>query len=822
MQLKDNPITHGGIKPVQHPRLNMAINGQTAIRYLRFGQPAKLDHLELAPNVYGRWVPDVPTHPAHVLISVLDDSGAWRQVREVDLPYDPRIAGEGLNQHMSAAEMNAHFAAVMRSAPQVIDLGGLVTDHLRVECDREHPVWQNHGECNGGEHNVPFGILNTLSAHGELLSSAPRQPEYVPPLVAGEIAPAAPRGMSVSRQPFMLLYEGDQLSVGFSLTRPMLMHLGWDAHGQGRSGAQRLLAARRAGMLNMLGGCSGPLLRTLQGDWGAQQWTGEVRVRGDQVIYTNLRAVDGLSLDAVFTIKPNRLILELTQRCDRALPALESEAWRLAWDLTKGITGAMAMPTLLPGRNGDVELPMLWATDSIGCLTTEIISADAPPRLQVESYRAHYAVTGGIALTQRPVDDTALMLPRGEQHAAVEWQVSAVQPQTDGITQAGSGVKSRWAAVFACFRPEWAGFSNNAASVNCHVNHGAPLDVVARTQRPADGPDPLDLACFTIGRALLDGGGYGYWRNLYLDSDPVLVSAAGRIHQARPNMDWLRRIQPSLVETVQRMAATLGDEGLIICRDLSGDSGSYRWSSNAMDVVGFGHMDAYVNAWSYRAFRNAAALLAVLDESALAQRARDAADSIHANYARYLLNPETGWVAGWRSRDGALHDYAFLSINGMAAALGLLEPEAARTALLNLEALRARVWHGNAAQGLPHNLLPIRREDHMLPDVMGDFTPTYETYTDGALSGWTAAYYLRALSICGLREQAQQLARELDAGYALGVFDGGIGTGHEFRSWEGLPTGYEGTLIGCFAPLYAIGIEQGLFKPFEPEWWLGE
>jgi hypothetical protein len=270
------------------------------------------------------------------------------------------------------------------------------------------------------------------------------------------------------------------------------------------------------------------------------------------------------------------------------------------------------------------------------------------------------------------------------------------------------------------------------------------------------------------------------------------------------------------------MLTTLGDEGLVICRDLSGDSGSYRWSSNAMDVVGFGHMDAYVNALSYRAFRNATALLAAIDDRELALRAKAAADGIRANYARYLLNPQTGWVAGWRSRDGALHDYAFVSINGMAVAYGLLEPTAARTAMMNLEALRARVWQGNAMQGLPLNLLPIRREDHMLPDIIGDFTPTYETYTDGALSGWTAAYYLRALSVCGMREQAQQLARELDAGYALGVFDGGIGTGHEFHSWEGLPTGYEGTLIGCFAPRYAIAIEQGLFKPFEPEWWLGE
>jgi hypothetical protein len=59
----------------------------------------------------------------------------------------------------------------------------------------------------------------------------------------------------------------------------------------------------------------------------------------------------------------------------------------------------------------------------------------------------------------------------------------------------------------------------------------------------------------------------------------------------------------------------------------------------------------------------------------------------------------------------------------------------------------------------------------------------------------------------------------MEEGYAAGVFNGGNGTGHEFRSWEGLPTGYEGTLIGCFGPMYAIAIEKGVLQPKTPEWW---
>ncbi|MBI2439875.1 MAG: hypothetical protein HYV35_00710, partial [Lentisphaerae bacterium] len=88
--LKDYAISHGGIRPVWHPRLGVEINGQTCIRYLRFLRPARLDRLELTlvpgspGGGSGRWVPNVPTHPAHLIISVLDEpSGRWRTVREV-------------------------------------------------------------------------------------------------------------------------------------------------------------------------------------------------------------------------------------------------------------------------------------------------------------------------------------------------------------------------------------------------------------------------------------------------------------------------------------------------------------------------------------------------------------------------------------------------------------------------------------------------------------------------------------------------------------------------------------------------------------------
>lgn len=823
VQLVDHPITHGGVQQVDHSRLRTTVHGQTSIRYLRFGQTVQVDRLELRRLVYGRHVPQVPTHPAHVLISVLDqESMTWRVLQEINLPPNPVLLGEGLSQAMTIEEMQERLFSVLNEHACVIDLGGVRTDHLRVVCDREHRVWPNHGECNGGEHNVPFGILNELRAYGvasktEVTTRVPRRV-----LTLKDIRPKAPRGMKVRMLPGIVRFEGKHLSIGFSLRRPMLMHLGWDALGQGQADNNRLYVTRKRTSFNVTGGVSGPILRTLDADYPASLWSGEVSAEENRIVYSNLQAVEGLQVDAVFTVESDRFTIELTQRCEKGMPVIEAEAWRLAWDLTLGITGMAGIPTLRQGRNGDVSLPALWATDGVGCLSCrQLDGAPGGVCMQVESYRESNTVTGGFVFCEHPGPDTCQVVPAGTRRAVFEFVVANLSPKSHARSTKGStGLRRHWATVFSCFRPEFRGFSNHSASVNCHLSQGPPLEIVAHTQRPAVGPSPLDLGRFTIERALLDGGGYGYHRNLYLDSDPVLLSAAGRIHQTDPNTEWLRRIEPGLVETVERMLAEVGEEGLLVCKDLSGNLGSFRWSSNSMDVIGFGHIDAYVNAWAYRAFRNAAAMLDdLLAHGDLAARCRDTATRLRSAYAPALVNPETGWVAGWRSRDGQLHDYGFTWVNGVALAFGLLDADAARSALANMERARQETGLPDARLGLPCNLLPIRADDQMWTKILNSLQPTFETYTDGSLSGWPATYYLRALSIYGLKDEARALANELADGYAAGVFNGGNGTGHEFRSWEGLGTGYEGTLIGCFGPLYGIAIEEGILEPSNPEWW---
>ena len=822
--LKDYAVTHAGIKPVHHPRLGAEINGQTAIRYIRFMETARIDRLELGRLVYGRWTPKVPVHPAHVTVSRLNaKTSRWELIVEKDFTLEPDILHHGLSQEMSIEEMDAHFDEALRRPPYLINLGGIEAACLRVECDREHPTWPNHGECNGGPYNVPFGALNELRAYGQPAEAQKTAFKYNPILRKRKISPQAPSGMRIRDLPDMLLFESGYLSVGFSLRRPMIMHLGWDTLGGGQAHRNRILVGKKSPeSLRLMGaGLSGPIVRTLYADYGAQRWSGEVSVEGNRVIYKNLSAIPPLTIDAIFTVESKRILIELVQNCTEDLPVLEVETWRLAWDLKAGITGAAAMPTLKPGRNGDVHLPFLWTSDGVGALSCRLLEgASEKTRCQIESYRFTECVTGGFVLADHPEPEFCMTIPKGTRQATFELAVTNFEPiRSEDMIQPSQGVQRHWATVFSCFRPEYRGFSNNSASVNCHLSQGPPIEIITHTQRPEFGPNPMDLARFTIEKSLLDGGGYGYYRNLYLDSDPIVISAAGRIHQMAPDLSWLRGIKPGLIETIDRIKSMIGKEGLVVCRNLSGNSRSYRWSTNAMDVIGFGHIDAYANAWVYRAFRNAAALMADLGDRSRSAHCRELAEALRSVYSKQLLNSETGWVAGWRSQDGELHDYAFTWVNGAALAFGLLDPPETKNALIKLEKLFDEVGPGSARLGFPCNLLPIKETDQMLPRILGQPEPTFEKYTDGSLSGWPATYYLRSLSIYGPKDRARKLANEMNEGYEAGIFNGGMGMGHEFRSWEGIATGYEGTLIGVFGPLYAIAIEQGVFKPMDPEWW---
>ena len=822
MTLTDYTVHHAGRRKVMHPELGKKIYAQTAVCYMRFLRKVRIDHLELpvtntGPRAVGsgRWVPNVPTHPAHLIVSALDrKKNRWNVIREIELPANPKFAGEGLSQEMPIEEMEAFFSkAVAEQPPHRIELAGIVTNCIKIECDREHPVWPNHGECNGGPFNVPFGIFQPLSAFGEECEAAV-VPIYNRKLEKTVFAPSAPAEMTINtRNPLEIVFQGRKLSVGFSLIRPMMTHLNWDYFGEGNISGNRLLFSSTD-----LGGLNGPSYITAEGNFCAQNMTGNVSVQGNKVRYQNIDTGCEIIINAVFAVTAESITLKLEQRAARDIPVIEGEAWRFLWNMKSGLTSVAALPVKKEGRNGFVKLPAVISGDDSGCLSVKLIEGNGA--FHTESYRAAEARSTGFILGNHDTLETPIVIPKGTSRAVFEITPCTLLPVPQANeAELSEGLKKCWAAGFSAFRPEFGGFSDNAISTNCHVEQHTAFDFAAFTAKSPDGMDPVELVKFSLGRALMDGGGYGYHRSLYLDSDPVLLSGAGRVFQLTGDKKWLEHVSPGIFAAARRIVGNFNNqEGMIVCRALSGNSGTYRWSSNTCDVVGFGHIDAYVNAWSFRAMKNAAVMCNVLGDNALVARCKDVADALSENYARQLINPETGWVSGWKSRDGQLHDFGFLWINGVACAFDVMGTSETKHALKKLEEKRQEVFQESGYLGLPLNLIPIKETDHMLPQSYG-LRPTYENYTDGALCPWFSGYYIRALSAHGFKKESKTIADSLEQGFADGKFHGPYGTGKEFTTWTGADSGYEATFGPNSSPLYAIAVERGIITPTTPEWW---
>ena len=346
--------------------------------------------------------------------------------------------------------------------------------------------------------------------------------------------------------------------------------------------------------------------------------------------------------------------------------------------------------------------------------------------------------------------------------------------------------------------------------------------MAAYTAPPKVGPAPIELARHTATLALKDGRGYGDSRQNYQDSDPSILNMTGRVHQVAPHAEWLADVWPFVRRTTERILAKVDRRGLVVAPLASGNEGAEVTITNAWDSVNFGHYDAYSNAETYRALRNVIALGRAAGDRSFAGRVARAAQKLRQAYAPCFYNPQTGWFGSWRSQDGELHDYGHICVNGPACVYGLVTPARARRILARMEARRLELGADDFTYGVPSTLVPIRRGDYMTAFGQGlreDGQDGFGIFCNGCLTLGLAYYYIRAMTVFGFTTVADQMAREILAGHALGRLVGGVGTGAEFHTLEGLVCGYEGAYVLQFPALLAIAQHQGLIKTLEPEFW---
>ncbi len=792
-----------------------------SLRYYRFYRRVRLSSLIIHPVVARPGFPsndeqvlkdrDERALPAMLQLDAWDDkSHSWKLVFRKDLPRLPK----GKSHHFK--------------------LDGLEARILKLTCLRQYTMPPSFSDQWINPENVPYTMLANIEWHGADVSEWHCDLPVKPWLDLTRYRPKGGRGLKTLAEKQTVTFSSDQFSVGFSLRRPMLTHLGWDSAGLGKS-ATNLLFNRTIATTGMGDYCdlsycfdvrmiSGPMWNTLDWECGATYWGGEVSVEGNVVSYRNLHAADDVMVDADFEVRPDGMNMRLSQRTDSGRETLECEAWRFLWDGRVSPVATYAMPRQDEGRTGAAEFPAMWAAPGYGYLSCNRVGGDAA-RLQVDSWRQYVIGWAGIVLGQTESYPASFQLGRTQHESNFEFRVADLLPGLANAKKIHPELRRNWGQGFM-FRPELGGFSNNALSTNCVSCMSGVTDMAAYAAQPKVGPSPIEMARHTATMALKDGRGATASREIYQDTDPSVLNMTGRIHQFAPNAEWLDDVWPFVRRATERILSKMDRRGLVVTHLATGNYGDEITISNAWDSVNFGHYDAWSNAETYRAFRNVIAMAGAVGEHKLQDRLKHATQKLRKVFEPCFYNPKTGWLGSWRSKDGELHDYGHTCVNGPAVVYGLVPPARARSILSRMEAKRLELGADDFSYGVPTALIPIRRRDYgdggWGQGLREDGLDGFGIFCNGCLALVTAYHYIRAMTVFGFKKVGDQMAREILDGHAKGRLLGGIGTGLSFNTYEGIVCGYEGALGLQFPALLAVAQHLGLVKTMTPEYWPDE
>lgn len=637
-----------------------------------------------------------------------------------------------------------------------------------------------------------------------------------------------PDGVTAEHRNSEVRFTTPTLEVGFRLRSPAWSHLALDDDGTGTprnllqlprsmdivrsgvypSGVYPVLRDQNAEYL-----AQGPRFTGIDGDrplgFLASDYAGTTTVEGNTVTYDVQVPSAGQNYRYVFRVLADRIELDLRRSSTEDRRAWTSSAWHVATD--NRVTPSTAIGELLRvGETGLMRGEVAWHFPRHGTL---VISSDSDDLLvRSDSVRALDTNTIELKLGEVPTDFGDYLLPAGTYRASVTFH--ATTPQLARLDPAAPPVVARMVARHALtalpFRSDTATYSNNGASMHCTTTLNDISAIAAGLGDLPGGTSALSLVAVSLSRWLDGAPSYGSGATSHgdhrLEDEYVHMAAntlvaVGRYLSLTHDSAWFGRHRRAIVREIDAMLARDVDgDGLVESTIRLGRSGEHQWSTAWADVISFGWKDAWANAVLFEAWVELSQGLRALGDDGLhplAERIDAAASALRAAYLPTFLNPETGILAGWRSRDGELHDFGFSLINGAACATGLIDRPQAR------EIMTALVRHWREAgvddqrNGLPLNLWRIPESD--IGGVV--FGLPMGGYQQGGCSHHGARVVVDALDRVGLTVEADELLIALATTIADDSSFGGLGSGLDWRMWDGTPSGYEGQLAEGFSVL---------------------
>jgi hypothetical protein len=748
------------------------------------------------PPGFNRWHSALAApHPHWVWVRLARPASIHRVVlwrADIGSPVDFKVQtarAHGTELLTLGTRQGVAFSAAQPS--ETIDFDPIVTDNLRLLITKSsNPDFPNY--CQASELQV-FGQWA-----GEAVAKAAPPPAN---RLRGELVDGpAVEGLDVTTAPDTVTYSSAWLRATFRLDRPVLSYLALDATGAGHL-ARNLLKPPR-------GGDSAADGWDQQANSAGASFT--VSRRGNVLRYEGVQLGDLEALSLTFTVEPKAIRIGL----DRAVPATYlsrfSSPLRLLFNA--GVTPPSPMGRLA-GR-GELAFPVLLHFPDHGTLLATTGGDAATWRFTARrgEREVELDLTGGV---RRDEANAVSYQQAGLSHTTLDLRLTEVCPDqaTVDADPKLAGVKRGWLNIFA-FRPDMGCLSNNTVSDTCQFCFYEYADQAYQTPPLFAGFTALDLVRTTLDSAF-DGVKplYGGDTAIFVDSDPSMVIAAWDVIDGLRDEAWLKRRLGDIEKYGEHiLAADQDGDGLAESRRSgnsgSGGGGAGEWSSNWWDVISFGWKDAYGIALDYRALRCLADLERRAGDGAKAARYTAAADKIKQLYYPTFYDPATGILAGWKSKDGQLHDYWFLWVNGIAISYGLVTPAQGNAIVDKLQAKIKEVGYTSFKLGLPGNLAPVARKDYAGGGVMGqphkdDGSDSFQVYENGAATASFAYHYLQALYSLGRRAEADAIFDAMLEGYRDGVYQNGVGTGVDWRRWDGRPCGYEGLLTDTYYALSA-------------------
>jgi hypothetical protein len=183
------------------------------------------------------------------------------------------------------------------------------------------------------------------------------------------------------------------------------------------------------------------------------------------------------------------------------------------------------------------------------------------------------------------------------------------------------------------------------------------------------------------------------------------------------------------------------------------------------------------------------------------------------SYYPTFYNSKTGVLAGWKSRDGKLHDYFFLMVNSMAVYFDLVPADKTKNVMTVLWNKMQETGYTDFSLGIPGNLVSVRKEDYTHPDPrwgggqLEDGSDAFQRYENGGASINWSYFTLKAFRQAGLDVQYERIADGILQGINDGAFQGSCTEGgmtKDWKSWTGECWGYEGFLCDGYLALLAF------------------